>query len=120
MAKTLVGLYNTLAEAERVVVDLVEHDFVRIAMRQMTHDAPGQEANAAYAREELRAAEGSVIDELTELGVPVDEARSYAGGLLQGGALVMVRASDTTADCGIEIMNRRHPADGHARTAERY
>jgi len=120
MAKTLVGLYGTLAEAERVVVDLVEHDFVRIAIRRMTHDAQRQDADEAYSREGLRAADGGVIDELTELGVPVDEACSYAGGLLQGGVLVMVRASDTTADRGIELMKRRHPADSPAHTAERY
>jgi len=88
MAKTLVGLYATLAEAECVVVDLVEHDFVRIAMRRMLHDAQGQEIDEAYSREELSAADGGVIDELTELGVPVDKARSYAVGLLQGGVLI--------------------------------
>ena len=44
MAKTLVGVYCTLVEAERVVIDLIEHDSVRIAMRQMSHDVQGQEA----------------------------------------------------------------------------
>jgi hypothetical protein len=115
MAKTLVGVYDTLAEAECVVVDLIEHDFVGIAMRRMPDDAQGQETDEAYFSEELRAAEVGVIDELTELGVPVDEARSYAVELLQGGVLVMVRASDTTAECGIELMNRRHLADGRAK-----
>jgi len=112
MAETLVGLYDTLAEAECVVVDLVEHDFVRIAMRLMTHDAQGQEANGAYSRGALHAPEGAFIDELTELGVSADKARSYAEGLRRGGVLVMVRASDTTAERGRELMSRRHSADG--------
>jgi hypothetical protein len=106
MAKILVGLYDTLVEAERVVVDLIEHDFVRIAMRRMIHNAQGHEADEADSSEELYAAEGGFIDELTDLDVPVDEARSYAEGLLQGGVLVVVRSSDTTADRGIEIMNQ--------------
>jgi len=109
MAKILVGLYDTIAEAERVVVDLIEHDFVRIAMRRMIHDVQGHEADEADeadSSEDLYAAEGGFIDELTDMDVPVDEARSYAEGLLQGGVLVVVRSSDTTADRGIEIMNQ--------------
>jgi hypothetical protein len=114
MAKTLVGLFYTLVEAERVVIDLIEHDFVRIAMRQMTHDVQGQEADESYFRGALRTAEGGFIDELTEMGLPVDEAHSYAEGLRQGGVLVMVRASDATAEHGIALMNRQQAADGHA------
>ena len=82
MAKILVGLYDTIAEAECVVVDLIEHDFVRIAMRRMIHDAQGHEADEAYSSEDLYAAEGGFIDELTDMDVPVDEARSYAEGLM--------------------------------------
>jgi hypothetical protein len=76
MAKTLVGLYDSLAEAECVVVDLVEHDFVRIAMRRMLHDAQGQEITRPTREEPAQTAASR---ELTELGVPVDEARSPPG-----------------------------------------
>ena len=114
MAKTLVGLFYTLVEAERVVIDLIEHDFIRIAMRQMTHDVQGQEADESYFRGALRTAEGGFIDKLTEMGLPVGEAHSYAEGLRQGGVLVMVRASDATAEHGIALMNRQQAADGHA------
>jgi hypothetical protein len=85
MAKTLVAWYWTLVEAERVVIDLIEHDFARIAMRQMTHDVQGQEADESYFRGALRTAEGGFIDELTEMGLPVDEAHSYAEGCARAG-----------------------------------
>jgi hypothetical protein len=120
MAKTLVGLFDTLVEAERVVIDLIEHDFARIAMRQMTHDVQGQEADESYFRGALRTAESGFIDELTEMGLPVDEVHSYAEGLRQGGVLVMVRTSDATSEHGIALMNRQHSADGHARMIKLY
>ena len=96
------------------MIDLIEHDFVRIAIRQMTHDVRGQEADESYFRGALRTADGGFIDELTEMGLPVHEAHSYAEGLRQGGVLVMVRASDATAEHGIALMNRQHSADGYA------
>jgi hypothetical protein len=32
MAKTLVGLYDTFTDAERVVLDLVKNDFSRVTL----------------------------------------------------------------------------------------
>jgi hypothetical protein len=41
MAKTLVGLYETFAEAEQVVQDLVNHGFARSDIQLATEHAPG-------------------------------------------------------------------------------
>ena len=100
MAKTLVALYHTLVEAERVVIDLIEHDFARIAMRQMTHDVQGQEADEFYFRGALRTAEGGFIDELTEMGLPVDEAYSYAEGCARAGCASWSASATLHRDMG--------------------
>ena len=74
MAKTLVGLYDTFTDAERVVQDLVKHDFSRsdihLATQSATH-AAGRTADPADAREAMWGSGGTdLMAELTERGVP--------------------------------------------------
>jgi uncharacterized protein (TIGR02271 family) len=52
------------------------------------------------------------MERLTDLGVPMHEARSYAEGVSRRGALVVVNADDDRADRGMEIMHRLSPGDG--------
>jgi uncharacterized protein (TIGR02271 family) len=118
MAKTLVGLYDTFTDAERVVQDLVQHGFSRSDMSLMTHDANGQQADYTYSREALLREDGGLIDQLTDLGVPENEARAYAEGVRRSGTLVVVNASDDSADRGLEIMQRVSPTHINARTAQ--
>jgi uncharacterized protein (TIGR02271 family) len=118
MAKTLVGLYDTFTDAERIVLDLVSNDFSRGDISLITHDTNGRQADYTYSREELLTEDGGLIDQLTDLGVPVDEARSYAEGLSRRGALVVVNASDDQADRGLEIMQPVSPAHSSARPAQ--
>ena len=94
MAKTLVGLYDTFVDAEHVVQDLVSNGFSRSDISLVAHDANGRQADYSYSQEELLAEDGQCVDWLTDLGVPENEARSYAGGLSRRGALVVVNASD--------------------------
>jgi uncharacterized protein (TIGR02271 family) len=112
MAKTLVGLYNTFTDAERVVLDLVKNDFSRRDISLIAHDTNGPQADYTYSREELLAEDGGLIERLTDLGVPMHEARSYAQGVSQSGALVVVNANDDRADRGMELMHRLPPGDG--------
>jgi uncharacterized protein (TIGR02271 family) len=117
MAKTLVGLYDTFADAEHVVQDLVKNDFSRSDIRLITHDAHDRQADEHYSKEALLTEDGGLMDQLTDLGVPVDEARSYARGV-QRGALVIVSTSDDEAVRGMEIMNGRPRVDVQAHAAQ--
>jgi uncharacterized protein (TIGR02271 family) len=117
MAKTLVGLYDTFTDAERVVLDLVRNDFSRSDISLIAQDTNGQQADYTYSREEILMEDGGLIERLTDLGVPMHEARSYAEGVNRRGALVVVNADDDRADRGMEIMHRLSPGDGHERAA---
>jgi stress response protein YsnF len=119
MAKTLVGLYNTLTDAQQVAHDLVAHDFSRrdiqvaVARREASYDED------PYIGEWIIADEGSdLVDTLVDVGVPLGEASSYAEGIRRGGALVVVDASDEGADRGLDIMHRLQPVDINERATQ--
>ena len=114
MAKTLVALYVTVAEAEQVIHDLVQHGFARSDMHLITHGGADRHPTAPHAE---RLAGEDQITWLTDHGVPEDEARAYAEGVRQGEALIVVHASDSEAERGMEIMNRRRLAEAHAQHA---
>lgn len=82
MAKTLVGLYDTFTDAEQVVQDLMHHGFARSDMRLATERAThavGRAADPTSASEDLVSSGGTaLVEELTEGGVPTDEAAAYA------------------------------------------
>jgi uncharacterized protein (TIGR02271 family) len=112
MAKTLVGLYDSLTDAERVVQDLVESGFSRSDIRIAAPHVESRRGDTAYVGEWISVnGEGEMIDTLTDLGVPTDEASSYAEGVRRGGALVILETSDDWADRGLEIMDRMQPVD---------
>jgi len=116
MAKTLVALYATVAEAEQVVQDLVQHGFSHSDIRLITQDGAGHPPTATHA-ERLAAGDG-LREQLADLGVPADDARTYAEGVRQGEALVVVHASDSEEERGVEMMNRRRLANVHAPAAQ--
>jgi len=60
----------------------------------------------------------NLVDTLVDLGVPYDEAHSYAEGVRRGSALVVVESSDDRAERGMEILRRLHPVNIHERTAQ--
>jgi uncharacterized protein (TIGR02271 family) len=111
MAKTLVGLYDTFAEAEHVVDDLLRNGFQRHTIHLATHDGAGHQADFTYAKKEPAAGWHDVVTRLTDQGVPKDEAGLYAEGVRRGGSLVVVKTSDAQAERGLEIMDRSHPID---------
>jgi uncharacterized protein (TIGR02271 family) len=112
MAKTLVGLYDSLTDAERVVQDLVESGFSRSDIRIAAPHVESRRGDTAYVGEWISVnGESAVIDTLTDLGVPTDEASSYAEGVRRGGALVILETSDDWADRGLEIMDRMQPVN---------
>jgi stress response protein YsnF len=111
MAKTLVGLYDTFSDAEHVVRDLIDYGFARSDVRLITHDAQHRDAASTSYGVWDADTESDVVDMLTELGVPQDDAHSYSEGVRRGGTLVVVESSDEWADSGMEILNRLHPVD---------
>jgi uncharacterized protein (TIGR02271 family) len=118
-AKTLVGLYDTFDTAKKVVDTLVKNDFRRHDINLATHDGDGYQADFTYA--EKGAATGvrhGLITQLTDQGVPEDEASLYAEGVRRGGSLVVVKSSDAQADRGLEIMDRYHPLDINERVEQ--
>ena len=110
MAKTLVGLYETAADAESVVQALVDNGFSRSDILLVTCEGV-RAVNGSSARGR------DLIDTLTDLGTPVDEANMFAEGVDRGGALVVVQSSDEWSDRGTDTMNQLHPVDIHARAA---
>ena len=89
MSNTVIGLYSDTSTAERVIEDLTNSGFNRnqVEMHRES-DASG------------------LHDELTDEGIPSDDADYYVEGLRDGGVLVSVRADDGDTDKAVDIMNR--------------
>jgi uncharacterized protein (TIGR02271 family) len=115
MAKTLIGLYDTFTEAEQVVKELEKHGFSRSDIRLATHNTGGvTNKYVDYTYAETRSSTGrgrELINLLTDYGVPQNEADSYAEGVRRGGTLVVVKANESEADRGLEIMSQLQPVD---------
>ena len=117
MAKTLVGLYDTLTDAEQVVHDLGMEGFPRGGIRVAAAQGAARRGMDASVGEWITVESGTdMVDTLTDLGVPADEAEVYAEAF-DGGALVIVESSDEWADRGLDIMHRRPAVDMDERTA---
>src|SRR4029453_17240034 len=118
MAKTLVALYDMCKDAERVVHELITDGFARSDMHLALDHTEGCETQHAAVESDSAYAGENLLETLADLGVPYDEAHSYAEGVHRGGALVVVESSDDRAERGMEILRRLHPVDIHARTAQ--
>ena len=118
MAKTLVALYDTIADAERVVHELIAGGFARsnihLALDPTTRGAVPTVTGAQDA-----AYEGAhLVETLADAGVPYDEAYAYTEGCGGAGALVGVESSDDQAERGMEILRQVRPVSLHGRTTQ--
>jgi uncharacterized protein (TIGR02271 family) len=118
MAKTLVALYDTLTDAERVVQELIDDGFARSDVHLALDHTTSRAAHASSIEWDSAYEGANLIDTLTDLGVPYDDAHSYTEGVRRGGALVVVESSDDRAERGMEILRRLQPVDIHERTAQ--
>jgi uncharacterized protein (TIGR02271 family) len=118
MAKTLVALYDTFTDAEHVVQELINDGFARSDIHMALEHTTAGAAQRASVEWDAAYEGTNLADTLTDLGVPYDEALSYAEGVRRGGALVVVESSDERAERGMEILRRMHPVDMHARAAQ--
>ena len=104
MAKTVIGLFDDVTEAQNVVTDLVNSGFKREEVRSVTAATQGES--------------GPDLSPYTNLSIPEPEARSYAEGVRRGGTLVTVQAAEDRADLAAEILERHGAVDIDRRTAE--
>jgi uncharacterized protein (TIGR02271 family) len=118
MAKTLVALYDTVTDAERVVQELIADGFSRSDIHLACDDTQGRPVQRAAVERDSAYEGANLIDTLADLGVPYDEAHSYAEGVRRGGTLVVVESDDEQAEHGMEILRRLHPVNIHERTAQ--
>jgi uncharacterized protein (TIGR02271 family) len=118
MAKTLVALYDTCADAEHVVQELIDDGFARSDIHLALDHTKSPVAHASSGEWDSAYEGANLIDTLADLGVPYDEAHSYAEGVRRGGALVVVESRDDRAERGMEILRRLHPVDIHERTMQ--
>jgi uncharacterized protein (TIGR02271 family) len=101
MANTVIGLYRTEADVQRVVEDLAQHGFSR---HEINH------------HDEVHS---GLRDWLAEQGVPDSEAEDYLLGVRNGGKLVTLEADDERAREALEIM-RRHEQGSSAASGSGY
>src|SRR5918911_922804 len=118
MAKTLVALYDTVPEADRVVQELMADGFARSDIHLALNDTQSRATQRSTVEGDAAYAGATLLATLTDLGVPADEAHAYAEGVRRGGALVVVESSDDRAERGMAILQRPHPVNMHERTAQ--
>src|SRR5688572_24223852 len=118
MAKTLVALYDACTDAERAVHELMQDGFTRSDVHLALDHTEGCETQHAALERDGAYADANLLETLTDLGVPYDEAHAYVEGVQRGGALVVVESSDDQAERGMAILHHLHPVDIHERTAQ--
>lgn len=135
MARNLMGLYNDVAEAERLVNDLVGAGVPRarisVVCRDQGRPSPPSIGLSALPSDSSVLASGplsnaltrgssafaggarthDVAQALTMSGVPAHEAQQYDKGLSMGHVLVAVNVRQHNPDRIIEIMQQHDPLD---------
>ncbi len=114
MAKTIVGLYDDRATANKVVNDLEGRGFGEDHLRYASNE---KGTRSTY---EVDAKKGATPDALTGYGVPDDEANFYAEAVRRGGSLVIARVHDQDAETAADIMARHNPVPFGERDYDTY
>lgn len=111
MAKTIVGLYDDRATADRVVAALKSAGFTRDHVQYASSES-GSESDFSVDASTFRDTAS-----LTRYGVDEDEAGFYGEGLRRGGSLVVVRAQEQDADTAVDILAEHNPVRYDDRSA---
>jgi uncharacterized protein (TIGR02271 family) len=98
MAKTVIGLFDNLREAQPIVQALADDGFRREDIRTLTRP------------------EEASVGTLSAHGVPDAEAQAYADAVRRGGALVLVDTADERADRAVAIMEGAPAGERETRT----
>ncbi len=114
MAKTIVGLYDDRATANKVVKDLESRGFGEDHLRYASNEK-GTRSNY-----EVDTKTGATPDALKGYGVPDDEVDFYAEAVRRGGTLIVTRVHDQDANTAAEIMARHNPVPFGERDYDTY
>jgi stress response protein YsnF len=99
MAKTVIGLFNDMREAQHIVQALGDDGFRREDIRTLT------------------GPEEASVGTLSAYGVPAAEAGQYTNAVRQGGVVVLVDTPDDRAARAVALMERAPAGDREARPA---
>lgn len=97
--KTIVALYDDVADVRRVLDDLEAAGIPR-----RSFSIKGGETGEA-------GSSGDRFESLTRLGVPEADAQVYAEGVRRGGVLLVGQVDDADCDPALDIIERHAPAD---------
>src|SRR4030095_2457895 len=100
MAKTLVALYDTFTTAEHVAQELIQDGFARSDIHLALDHTKSRTTHSASVAGDPAYECANRLETLADVGVPYDEAHSYAEGVRRGCALVVVESSDDRAERG--------------------
>ncbi len=103
MGMTVVGLFETVAEAEASRQELKQNGFA-------AHEIDLREPVGAHQR---GGDMSELMEELREDGVPDEDARLYVAGVQQGDALEFLRTTNEKSQIALDIMNRHGALDIH-------
>ena len=130
MAKTIIGYFEQVSEAQRVLQDLLDHGFDRDHISLIAHqERSGLELGGDWTPRAISVpgvgpmhvtgplaaslsnttddpAGTSLLDVLEDYGVSADDAEWYLEALRRGGVLIAVETGDADADRVVDIMNR--------------
>lgn len=122
MATTVLGLYETPAQADEVVVDLRANGFDADQISRVSpagNDTVNERAAEGGGRGPLDIGTGFAADRLDDrlrdYGAPDHLARHYAEGVRRGGEFVAARVADARMDEAVTIFDRHDPIDVEGR-----
>lgn len=121
MTKIAVALYDDDAVAQETVDELLGAGIPRSDI-STTSNATLQSTSGELASSTAEGPLGdlasgrNLFEKLNDLGIPRDEAETYAEGTRRGGRLVLVRTDDAHADEAAAIMERRQFVDYESRS----
>jgi hypothetical protein len=131
MAKTVIGFFAQMPEAQQVLHGLLDHGLDRDQISFIAHQERSDPELGATWAPHLIAVPGvgpvlgsgplaaslsstngdpsgtSLLEVLEEYGVPADEAQWYLEAFRSGGTVIAVETTDADADRVVDLMN--HP-----------
>jgi len=122
MAKTVVGLFNSITEAQKVKDELVNKGYAAQDITVVANDATGQVKAAGSAQGTAGSAETGIGEKISSffrslVGGEPDDERYYVDEVKGGGALLAVTVPDERADQVADVLDRYGAEDVAERTA---
>jgi len=106
--KTIVGLFDSFDDARTVVDELVHAGMDRTSIR-LDNESKGESAFSTSKSEAYSS--DLLMNGLTGMGVPRNDAMIFAEGVRRGGSLVVLSAPDDRATRAYEILSQHGSVD---------